>query len=176
MTNQIAAAFQKLDAHARSLKAGSFLFHAGDAVHHLYFVQTGEIHLLRHQPDGTALVLQRARTAAPVAEASLYSDRYHCDAKAVLATTLLAVDKRAFHRALAGDAQMADAWSRHLAREVQATRTRAEILALRTVAQRLDAWLAGHGGVMPDKGGWKALAEEIGVSPEALYREIARRR
>jgi hypothetical protein len=30
--------------------------------------------------------------------------------------------------------------------------------------------------VLPSKGEWKALAEDIGVSPEALYRELSKRR
>jgi hypothetical protein len=40
---------------------------------------------------------------------------------------------------------------------------------------RLEAWLAWNDGVLPTKGAWKHLAEELGVSPEALYREITRR-
>jgi hypothetical protein len=38
------------------------------------------------------------------------------------------------------------------------------------------AWLAGHAANLPARGEWRALAGEIAVSPEALYREIARRR
>ena len=69
----------------------------------------------------------------------------------------------------------ARAWVTHLAGEVRDARLRAEILTLKTVAERLDAWLADSGR-LPEKGGWKAIAREIGTSPEALYREIARRR
>jgi len=71
---------------------------------------------------------------------------------------------------------LAEAWAGHLAREVQATRLRAEILSLHGVAARLGAWLAAHGAALPPRGGWRILAQEIGVTPEALYREIARRR
>jgi hypothetical protein len=52
----------------------------------------------------------------------------------------------------------------------------AETVSLRTVAQRLDAWLAWNEDRLPGKGEWKAVAEEISVSPEALYRELAARR
>ena len=51
---------------------------------------------------------------------------------------------------------------------------RAEILALKTVAERLDAWIAWH-EQRPAKGKWRHVAEEIGVSPEAFYRELAKR-
>lgn len=33
-----------------------------------------------------------------------------------------------------------------------------------------------HDSGLPAKGEWKSVAQQIGVSPEALYREIARRR
>ena len=48
----------------------------------MHFVRRGAIHLVRTQEDGAALILQRARAGAILAEASVYSDRYHCDARA----------------------------------------------------------------------------------------------
>jgi CRP/FNR family transcriptional regulator, dissimilatory nitrate respiration regulator len=60
----------------------------------------------------------------------------------------------------------------HLGKEVRSARLRAEILTLKTVAERLDAWLADR-ETLPDKGRWKVAAHEIGTSPEAFYREIA---
>jgi hypothetical protein len=42
------------------------------------------------------------------------------------------------------------------------------------VAARLDAWLTLKR--LPPKGEWGALADDIGVTREALYRELARRR
>lgn len=44
---------------------------------------------------------------------------------------------------------------------------------MRTVWERLDGWLALH-GELPPRGGWIEIAREIGVTPEALYRELAR--
>ena len=73
------------------------------------------------------------------------------------------------------DPAFATAWASYLADEVRGARLRAEVLALRTVAERLDAWAAAQGN-LPPKGTWKTVAQEIGASPEALYREIARRR
>jgi hypothetical protein len=64
----------------------------------------------------------------------------------------------------------------HLAGEVQRTRGRAELLSLRKVGERVDAWLALNGGVTPDRGQWVDWASELAVSPEALYRELATRR
>ncbi len=92
------------------------------------------------------------------------------------ATRTIAIAKPVIQRAMTDDPGLGQSWAAYLAREVQATRARAEILALRTVAGRLDAWLAMHAGVMPPRGDWKSIAGEIGVSAEALYREMAKRR
>jgi hypothetical protein len=62
-----------------------------------------------------------------------------------------------------------------LARAVQATWVRSEIRSLPKVAERLDAWL-NEGCVLPDKSCWQDVAAELGVTREALYRELARRR
>ena len=111
-----------------------------------------------------------------MAEASLYSKRYHCDAVASGSAQLLTFAKTDVHQRLRSAPDFADAWARHLADELQRARLHAEILSLKTVAKRLDAWITWRGGDEPRSGGWKTVASEIGVSPEALYREMAKRR
>lgn len=66
----------------RHFEGGQHLFHRGDPVTDLHVVLIGSIHLVRHQGDGSALIVQRAGAGSILAEASLYSDRYHCDAVA----------------------------------------------------------------------------------------------
>lgn len=48
-------------------------------------------------------------------------------------------------------------------------------MSLRTVSERLDFWFAWNEGRLPERVSWKDIAEEIGVSPEALYRERSKR-
>lgn len=64
----------------------------------------------------------------------------------------------------------------HLAHEVQQARARAQLLALKRVGARLDAWIALNDQALPSRGRWVELAAELPVTPEALYRELARRR
>ena len=157
------------------LAAGSTLFRAGDQVREMFIVCSGCVELQRHTRTGGRLVLSRAGTGAILAEASAYSDRYHCDAVAAETSLVLSVPTARFRAFLADHPAMAEIWARTLARGVQAARLRAEIRSLTRVSERLDAWLDA-GNTLPEKGRLQDVAAEISVSREALYRELARRR
>jgi CRP-like cAMP-binding protein len=157
------------------LRAGAAVFRRDDPVRQIFIVRQGGAHLRRHGPNGGAIALQRAGPGAILAEASLFSARYHCDALALGATRLHAIRKSLVVRQWREDPEFAELFAGHLAREVQQARLRAEILAQRRVSERLDAWLAWNNGALPAKGAWHMVAMEIGVSAEALYRELARR-
>ncbi|MEO1918655.1 MAG: hypothetical protein ABGW81_02895 [Paracoccaceae bacterium] len=51
-----------------------------------------------------------------------------------------------------------------IASEVQRARRRAEILSLRRVADRLDAWLVWNDDILPKRGHWHRITDEIYVS------------
>ena len=155
--------------------AGEAVFRMQDQVQNLHAICEGRVHLVRHQKDGTKLILQRADANAVLAEASLYSPRYHCDAIAETDSVTWAVNRSQLRRHLQQDSILSEAWSRHLAHEVQKARLHAEILSLKTVAARVDSWIDWH-GALPERGHWATIAPQIGVSPEALYRELAKRR
>jgi CRP/FNR family transcriptional regulator, dissimilatory nitrate respiration regulator len=176
MSNQLRQHLHSLRAQKLVLATGQHLFHLGDDVRFMYYVVTGTIHLTRTQSDGSMLVLQQAAAGSFVAEASFCSEHYHCNAVAVGETHALTYAAAEFCAYLRSNPNFADVWARHLAHELQIARMHAEILSMKTVAQRLDAWLGWRGGELPRKGEGRTVADEIGVSPEALYREIARRR
>ncbi len=174
--SDLVARLNSISASTKSFDQGGSVFHQGDPIHSLYVVMSGTVHLVRHQADGAATVLQRCTAGHLLAEASVYSDTYHCDAVSVSSVTVSIVPVAEIKRLLATDIAFTTLWAAHLARELQATRKRAEIVSLRTVKARLDAWLAWNEGVLPAKGAWKQLADDIGISSEALYREVAQRR
>jgi CRP-like cAMP-binding protein len=158
----------------RAFSAGEILLRLGDAVRLLHIVRRGSVHLVRHHDDGSALILQRAGKGSVLAEASIYSARYHCEARAETDCKTWAIARSDLRKQLAERSNLSEAWAMHLPREVQRSRLQAEILSLKTVAERLSAWIALNGS-LPRKGQWLLIAREIGASPEALYREIARR-
>ncbi|TSE12847.1 Crp/Fnr family transcriptional regulator [Mesorhizobium intechi] len=175
MSLPLVALLDRLEGREIDFAAGSPVFHQGDPVRFIHVVRSGVLHLVRHQDNGTALVLQRAGPNTILAEASLYSASYHCAARADVAAVTWAVPRAGLLARIEEDTKLAIAWARHLAHEVQQARLQSEILSLKTVAARLDAWVSWHGS-LPARGHWSTLAREVGVSPEALYREIASRR
>lgn len=175
MSGQIVRWLAAMNGHERALAAGAYLFHLGAPADALFVVLDGRVELIRHQEGGGAIVLQRAGAGDVLAEASLFSERYHCDAVARTTARVRGIANRRLRDRFRRDPDFAEAWAAHLAHEMQNARFRCEVLALRTVAARLDAWLAWY-GKLPPRGEWNRFAEQIGVSPEALYRELARRR
>jgi CRP-like cAMP-binding protein len=121
------------------------------------------------------VILQRATKAGLVAEASVFSARYHCDAFAVGRTTLARIPKEAVNALQTTNPRWMQEFAAHLASEVQRARGRAELLALKKVGQRVDAWLTLNEGGIPPRGRRADWAYELGVTPEALYRELATR-
>lgn len=167
--------FSHLRGAERVFAPGAAVFHRGDAVERLHLVRSGTIRLLRHQQDGQPVVLQRARRGAILAEACVFSSHYHCDAVALTECLTEAYAVADIRRLLKTDIDFCRAWAASMSHQLQAARRRAELMSLRTVSERLDFWLVWNEGGLPEKGLWKDVAEEIGVSPEALYRELSAR-
>lgn len=176
MSGMLIERLTQIAARPLALAAGDTLFRAGDRIARLFLVAEGAVHLERATLHGGRLILQRAAAGEILAEASCFAARYHCDAVAALPSRLLPVPLKRFRDHYAGDPAFQAAFAEHLARQVQDARARAEILSLRTVASRLDAWLSLRDGVLPEKGRWLDLADALAVTPEALYRELACRR
>jgi CRP/FNR family transcriptional regulator, dissimilatory nitrate respiration regulator len=170
----IMSIFDQFKSASRTIRKGEHLFLQDDAVTSMYLIESGEIHLMRRQRNGAAIVLQRA-------QAGQIWLRHPCLWRAIIVmrlrqwTALFVQSAREdVRRCFETDAEFSHLWADHLASEVRAARLQVEILACRTVAERIDLWQA-HNGALPDKGRWKELAAMIGTSPEALYREIAKR-
>ncbi len=164
-------------APVRILNEGETLFRRDDKVVSAFLIREGKISLRRALKDGGRLILHTAYEAELVAEASLFADRYHCDAVAEVPTTVSSVSKTELKGLLENSAssdQLSVKAFESTARELQNLRARIEIMRLRKVADRLDAYLELYGS--PALGGWVHVADWIGVSPPALYRELAERR
>jgi len=158
MSTELDSLLQGLKGHECEFAAGAPVFHLGDPVRVVHFVRRGTIHLVRRREDGAALILQRAYAGSILAEASVYSDRYHCDARAESDAVTWAVARTDLCRRLEAKPEASQVWARRLAQEVQRARLNAEILSLKTVEARLNAWMTLN-GALPGKGQRRQIAD-----------------
>ncbi len=163
------------DAVQKSFEKGERLFHTGDDILNVFLVQGGQIDLVRVTPSGNEIVLISASQGSVLAEASVYSEVYHCDAIARSQTTVAQLGTNVFKDRLASNRAWAENWAASLAHSVQRARLNTEVRSLKKVSDRFDFWISVNSSSYPDRQ-IKDIAAEIGVSPEALYRELAKRR
>lgn len=151
------------------------LFRIGDPVGSLFYVIAGEVSLVRHDMRGTRIVLQRSHGGF-VAEASISSKTYHCDAEVSKSGALLCFPLESFRAALEEDVPFRNMWMMLLAQEVRKLRTQCERLSLHGAAERIIHFLEseGDGGAIVLNQSRKAWAAELGLSHEVLYRTLKR--
>jgi len=164
--------------HARcqtdTYQKGDTLFVAGDKPQTMFFVASGEVVLQRISLQGDTVVLQRASRGF-VAEASLQSAQYHCDARVVARAQITPVAIADIQSAMVADPAFAQRWIRMQSRELKRLRLQCERLSLNRVEDRLLHLIEteGNQGYLPISGGLKSLAGQLGVTHEALYRCVA---
>jgi CRP/FNR family transcriptional regulator, dissimilatory nitrate respiration regulator len=176
-TSEWLSAAVRAGAVDRRLQAGQALFRSGDRTVGLYEVLTGKVRLVRVDRSGREAVLQVAASGDTLAEASLYSPAYHCDAIATSAATVRLYPKAVLFAELARDPKFAQAFSAMLARQVMALRTRLERRNIHAARDRVRHFLAVNAGAdgrtVALPGTLKELAADLGLTHEALYRTLA---
>lgn len=157
-----------------SCKKAERLFSQGKKPEQMYYVASGEVVLQRLGSQGENIVLQRARQCF-VAEASLQSSRYHCEAIVTIPGELFYIPVELVRHALLADPAFAMRWIGMLNKELKRLRAQCERLSLKGVRDRLLHLIEseGHDGRLPLGAGLKSIALELGVTHEALYRTVA---
>lgn len=140
----------------------------------MLFVSRGEVVLQRPGAQGETVVLQRTRQGF-IAEASLQSARYHCDALVTRSGEFVSVPLEAVRLTLHSDPAFAGRWIAMLNQEVKRLRAQCERLSKKSVKERLLHLIEteGNKGRLALGSDLKSLAAELGVTHEALYRTVA---
>ena len=160
----------------RTLKAGQSLFRIGTRTAGLYEVVSGKIRLVRIDASGRESVLYSAVADDVIAEASLFSSVYHCDALASVSSVVRLYPKAAILAEFQRDPKAAQAFMAVLAREIMRLRTRLELSNIHSARDRVRHYLALNAtadGQIVLPGTIKDLAADLGLSHEALYRTLA---
>ena len=153
----------------QEVTSGEAVFTMGEVPTSFFYVVEGEIHLLRNTEAGDSVVIHRAFTGEFFAEASLFSEAYHCIAEAKANTRLIKINREGTLNFMATNARFSRDLSAYLARQVQSYRGLIELRSIRSAEERVlaavaDGWL---------KGSVVSFATQIGLTHEATYRALS---
>lgn len=151
------------------LSRGDYAFLQGDRTHGMFSVTSGCIQLQRHTEAGEMVIIHTARAGELFAEASLFSDIYHCDAVALEPSQIVRIDREKINQLIAADPEFAVTVISQFARQIQHYRARLALLAIRGAKERVYAAMV-EGMLGADI---KAFAGSIGLTHETAYRALA---
>ncbi len=162
----------------RHLAKGETLFLSGDQVINFFALESGKVRMVRHLADGRGVTFYVATPGQMFAEASLFSQTYHCDVVADEPTTVAAYPKSSLIDALRNNEDVSFKFMAHLAQQVQSLRAQIEIMNIKSAPERVLAYIynkmpSGEFEVIIDRT-WKTAATEIGLTYEAVYRALAK--
>ncbi len=152
------------------LEAGEVAFRQDDKTRGLFYVLVGKIELRRFTEAGQSVIIHRAKGGETFAEASLFSENYHCDAIATTKCHLIELDRAMIMQMFYSDPDFALAIAKRFAGQNQNYRRKLEILAIKSAEKRVLAAIVE--GLLNEN--IKDFAAEIGLTHEAVYRGLAR--
>jgi len=156
----------KSDRVRRTLEYGEALFVQDSATAGLFYLASGTIDLKRATNTGHSVMIHRARSGD--AEASLFSNTYHCTATAVCEAVVIECKRAAISRLLNTEIEFARSMASRFATQIQETRRRVELLSIRAADERILAAL-NDGLLVEDI---TTFAETIGLASETVYRTL----
>lgn len=168
---QLAATYQILG-------TGQVLFHRRDQAQSIFVVQTGRLRLVRYTSEGKLVILQVVRAGESFAESALFSEVYGCDAIVEIPAKVIVYPKPLLLTVLREQPDLAESFINRLAVKNQSLKDRLELQSIRSARDRvlqylLHALQSGETTVNFDRL-IKDIAAELGLTPEALYRTLAK--
>lgn len=167
----------QVEAIARQIfaKKGSILFAPGDATQGFYAVLNGAVRVYRVSPKGKEITLEIAGAVSTFAEASLFSDIYHCYAEALRDSTVYLIRKNAFLDMIRRDLEFAAGWIHILSFEVIHLRERIEELSLKSPRARIASYVVllsdmQNAPTVTLPVHRKSIATLLGMTHETFYR------
>ncbi|MFY0695686.1 Crp/Fnr family transcriptional regulator [Lentibacter algarum] len=163
--------FDALDVNSLSrlrCAQGDHVFRQGDPTMGIFFVKSGNVCLTRVTESGNAVTIHNARAGDLFAEASIYSDHYHCDAVCSAPSEVVRISKQAILLRLREDTAFSEGITKRLAIQVQDYRQLLTLHAIKSANERV--LLAVALGKL--NGSVTQFASQIGLTKEACYRAL----
>ena len=155
------------------LKSGQHLFTQGDSVKNIYCVNKGRIKLVRDTFEGTPILIHVAYAGESIAEASLFSKKYHCSALAGTNTEVTVYSKNELLKILQEKPKSMMGLLRQLTTQVHNLRMINEIKSIYNAKEKVLTYLATefHRDKELDLP-LKDIAQKIGMAHETFYRTL----
>lgn len=157
---------------------GGIVFSQGSPAIGFYEVLSGRVRMERPTVTGKQVSLYVARAGDFLAEASLFSEAYHCEATALTQSAVRLYPKKEVLAEFDRRGDFAKAYTAMVSRSLIAVRERNERLMLHSARDRIRHFLALNAGhedhTVVVNGPLKDLAAELGLTHEVLYRSLAR--
>jgi CRP-like cAMP-binding protein len=155
------------------LKNGQYLFTQGDSVKNIYCVNKGRIKLVRDTFEGTPILIHVAYAEESIAEASLFSKKYHCSALAGTNTEVTVYSKNELLKILQEKPKSMMNLLSQLTTQVRDLRMLNEIKSIYNAKEKVLTYLATefHRDKESDLP-LKDIAQKIGMAHETFYRTL----
>ncbi|OAN79196.1 hypothetical protein A8B78_12885 [Jannaschia sp. EhC01] len=146
---------------------GDILFREGEPTNGLHICVSAVVHLVRSGPGGEPITIHRSTAGQPFAEASVFTEHFHCDALIKASGQVLRVPKAVVLEGFKRP-EFATAYNRLMSRQVQQHRQLLEIISIKSAKERVYAAMVA--GLM--QGTIIDLASRIALTHEATYRAL----
>ena len=162
----------------KSLHQGELLFEQGAPATHIFVVQEGCVRRVRYTREGCAVPIYSAYTGESFAEAAMFSDIYHCNAEAVLPSTVWCYPKEKVLGILHSSREKSDRFMALLTHQVRSLRSLLELRSIHSAEERVLQYLfllANPQNLEVKRlGTYKDMAYELGLAHETFYRALAK--
>lgn len=151
------------------------VFEQGARVHWMYLVVEGRVKLVRHLAEGKDVVLHAATEGEMIAEASFFSEAYHCNAVVDRPSSILRIDRDLALKMILSDSQTSLEVMKLFAKQIRDLRGLHELRNIRSARSRVLAYLATQsdpaGKIRLDMS-LRDMAYKLGLAHETLYRAL----
>lgn len=157
------------------LNKGENLFLQGDRVTNFYHIQTGKIKLMRNAIEGEESLIHVALSGETLAEASLFSNTYHCSAITVMESKITSYKKYDFLQCLEQNPSIMKNLLKIFSRQVRDLRAINEIKNIHSAKGRILAFIKNEMNDSKEVSlnmSLKDIAYKIGLAHETFYREL----
>jgi CRP-like cAMP-binding protein len=165
----------KIKHQAFILKKGEFLFRQNTSAEHLFFLEKGRVKLVRETIDGQSLVVHIAYSQETFAEASFFSQEYHCHAICDSTCTVLSFAKTEVSQYLQNHPKSMMTLLKTYAQQVRSLRLLNEIKSINSAYERVLTFFiseANENFEFHFAYSLKDMAQRLGLAHETFYRTL----